>query len=346
MEYSGYLSEELGLQASSIQEAIEFIRDGGTAELEHVLELARAVEDGDVESAQLALEYVNKYRRKIFDEGLYHFPKQKSIQDYVETFIQEVKDLLDEREGKWVESRKDPWKELAKEFGIRKIGEATFTQYPGGKYTSDPEKIKQLFQQEKVEGTLDLSGESVKDLGNIRIVDGDLIIPKSGIKSLGNLERVEGSLYAVETGIVDLGNLKFVGEDLGLTGSSAIESLGKLKSVGGDLLANYTNLKDLGELRFVDGDMNIFGSDVQTLGNLQRIGGSLFASGCFIKDLGQLRYVGENLNLEDTRISNLGNLEYVGGNLDLRRTPISKMSEQERESILKDVIVKGEIKII
>ena len=73
------------------------------------------------------------------------------------------------------------------------------------------------------------------------------------------------------------------------------------------------------------------------------IDGGLYLHNTLITNLGNLTSVNGDLYLRNTPITNLGNLTSVNGCLDLHNTPISKMNKLQRQEIVKNVKVKGNI---
>ena len=73
------------------------------------------------------------------------------------------------------------------------------------------------------------------------------------------------------------------------------------------------------------------------------IDGDLDLQNIPITNLGNLTSVGRGLYLFNTPITNLGNLTSVGGGLILSNTPISKMNKLQRQEILKNIKVEGNI---
>ena len=82
---------------------------------------------------------------------------------------------------------------------------------------------------------------------------------------------------------------------------------------------------------------------IKRLLNKTHIDGDLDASDTPITNLGNLTSVKGWLDLHKTSITNLGNLTSVGGSLWLYYTPISKMNELQRQEVLKNVKVEGDI---
>jgi hypothetical protein len=99
--------------------------------------------------------------------------------------------------------------------------------------------------------------------------------------------------------------------------------------IDGNLNLKYSNIESLGNLVRVKGNLNLWGSNIESLGNLVRVDGWIELAKSKIESLGNLEYVEDNLILFRSNIKSLGNLKYVGGDLDLRVTPLSKITTHE-----------------
>lgn len=83
-----------------VEEGIEYIVNGMTHELKPILRLIECVKEGRWEEAREIHENINRYR--VFDDGLYHLPKEP-LQELVESFLESVETDLEEHQDE-----KDP----------------------------------------------------------------------------------------------------------------------------------------------------------------------------------------------------------------------------------------------
>ena len=124
-----------------------------------------------------------------------------------------------------------------------------------------------LFQ--RIEGFLDITGNSIRTLGPLTSVGLDLYLNGTLLESLGELEEVWGEMLASDMPKLDsLGKLRSVGQNLTLY-RSAVRSLGALLSVGDRLYIEEVPLVVVPDRKLVaERGINVGGDSIMSTWDL------------------------------------------------------------------------------
>lgn len=79
------------------EEAINYLIDGNTGELEIFLELIEAMREEDVRSINRCLNIIQKNKGRIFDDGVYHLPT-KNLGELLSEILDEADGIVNDNQ--------------------------------------------------------------------------------------------------------------------------------------------------------------------------------------------------------------------------------------------------------